>query len=74
VVNWSLKGSQPAKISLPAMTEKRHCWCYFAIEQKVDWLALSFVKTPQDLKDLQNLIAEHSDYKIPIIKIEMPKH
>jgi pyruvate kinase len=31
-------------------------------------------KTPQDLKDLQNLIAEHSDYKIPIIaKIEMPE-
>jgi pyruvate kinase len=33
-----------------------------------------FCKTPQDLKDLQNLIAEHSDYKIPIIaKIEMPE-
>jgi pyruvate kinase len=33
-----------------------------------------FCKTPQDL-NLQNLIAEHSDYKIPIIaKIEMPKH
>jgi pyruvate kinase len=31
-----------------------------------------FCKTPQDLKDLQNLIAEHSDYKIPIIaKIEI---
>jgi pyruvate kinase len=44
----------------------------FAIEQKVD--CTFFCKTPQDLKDLQNLIAEHSDYKIPIIaKIEM-KH
>jgi pyruvate kinase len=32
-------------------------------------------KTPQDLKKPLNLIAEHSDYKIPIIaKIEMPKH
>jgi pyruvate kinase len=32
-----------------------------------------FCKTPQDL-DLQNLIAEHSDYKIPIVaKIEMPE-
>jgi pyruvate kinase len=31
-------------------------------------------KTPQDLKDLQDLIAEHAEYKIPIIaKIEMPK-
>jgi pyruvate kinase len=34
----------------------------FAIEQKVD--CTFFCKTPQDLKDLQNLIAEHSDYKI----------
>jgi pyruvate kinase len=35
---------------------------------------LSFVKTPRDLQDLQELIAEHSDYKIPIIaKIEMPE-
>jgi pyruvate kinase len=33
-----------------------------------------FVKTPQDLKDLQNLIAEHSDYKIRSLpKIEMPE-
>jgi pyruvate kinase len=35
----------------------------------------TFFCKPQDLKDLQNLIAEHSDYKIPIIaKIEMPEH
>jgi pyruvate kinase len=33
-----------------------------------------FCKTPRDLQDLQELIAEHSDYKIPIIaKIEMPE-
>jgi pyruvate kinase len=35
----------------------------FAIGQNVDWIALSFVKTPQDLKDLQDLIAEHAEYK-----------
>jgi pyruvate kinase len=52
---------------------KRYCWCNF-IGQNVDWIALSFVKTPQDLKDLQDLIAEHAEYKIPIIaKIEMPE-
>ncbi|HEY4619186.1 MAG TPA: pyruvate kinase [Flavobacterium sp.] len=62
------------KISLPAMTEKDIADAIFAIEQKVDWIALSFVKTPQDLKDLQDLIAEHSEYKIPIVaKIEMPE-
>ena len=62
------------KISLPALTEKDIADAIFAIGQKVDWIALSFVKTPQDLKDLQDLIAEHSDVKIPIVaKIEMPE-
>jgi pyruvate kinase len=62
------------KISLPAMTEKDVADAIFAIEQNLDWIALSFVKTPQDLQDLQELIAKHSAYKIPIIaKIEMPE-
>ncbi|OUL63800.1 pyruvate kinase [Flavobacterium sp. AJR] len=62
------------KISLPALTEKDIADAIFAIEQKVDWLALSFVKTPRDLQDLQELIDKHSDYKIPIVaKIEMPE-
>ena len=62
------------KISLPALTEKDIADAIFAIGQNVDWIALSFVKTPEDLQDLQELIAKHSDYKIPIIaKIEMPE-
>jgi pyruvate kinase len=62
------------KISLPAMTEKDVADAIFAIEQNLDWIALSFVKTPRDLQDLQDLIAKHSAYKIPIIaKIEMPE-
>lgn len=62
------------KISLPALTEKDIADAIFAIGQKVDWIALSFVKTPRDLQDLQELIAQHSDVKIPIVaKIEMPE-
>jgi len=62
------------KISLPALTEKDIADAKFAIGQKVDWIALSFVKTPRDLQDLQELIAEHSEVKIPIVaKIEMPE-
>jgi len=62
------------KISLPALTEKDIADAIFAISQNVDWIALSFVKTPEDLQDLQELIAKHSEYKIPIIaKIEMPE-
>jgi pyruvate kinase len=62
------------KVSLPALTKKDIKDAIFAIEQKVDWIALSFVRTPADLEELQELIAKHSDHKIPIIaKIEKPE-
>lgn len=62
------------KVSLPALTKKDIKDAIFAIEQKVDWLALSFVRTAEDLMELQDLIAKHADYKIPIIaKIEKPE-
>ncbi len=61
-------------ISLPALTEKDVKDAIFAISKKVDWIALSFVRFSQDLIDLQNLIKEHTDEKIPIIaKIEKPE-
>ncbi|MFT7250463.1 MAG: pyruvate kinase [Flavobacterium sp.] len=62
------------KVSLPALTKKDIKDAIFAIENKVDWLALSFVRTPEDLMLLRDLISKHSDHKIPIIaKIEKPE-
>lgn len=62
------------KISLPALTKKDIKDAKFAIEQEVDWMALSFVRTPEDLVKLSDLIKEKSSYKIPIIaKIEKPE-
>lgn len=62
------------KVSLPALTEKDIRDAIFAIKAQVDWIALSFVRTPEDLMDLQKIINEHSDHKIPIIaKIEKPE-
>ncbi|WP_445711720.1 pyruvate kinase [Flavobacterium sp.] len=62
------------KVSLPALTKKDIKDAIFAIENKVDWIALSFVRTAEDLEELQDLIAKHSDHKIPIIaKIEKPE-
>lgn len=61
-------------ISLPALTEKDIADAIFACEQKVDWMALSFVRNEHDLILLQDLIKEHSEHKIPIIsKIEKPE-
>ncbi len=62
------------KVSLPALTTKDIEDAIFAIKMKVDWIALSFVRTPKDLEELQDLIALHSEHKIPIIaKIEKPE-
>ena len=61
-------------ISLPALTEKDVKDAIFACEMGVDWMALSFVRHAEDLIELQNLIKQHTEYKIPIIaKIEKPE-
>ena len=62
------------KVSLPALTPKDIKDALFAIKMQVDWIALSFVRTAEDLMELQALIAANSDHKIPIIaKIEKPE-
>ncbi|SDS55725.1 pyruvate kinase [Polaribacter sp. KT25b] len=61
-------------ISLPALTKKDKEDAIFAIGLEVDWIALSFVRTPEDLRLLRDLIAQHSEYRIPIVaKIEKPE-
>ena len=61
-------------ISLPALTKKDVKDALFAIEQEVDWIALSFVRKASDLKELQEVIQQNAEYKIPIIaKIEKPE-
>jgi pyruvate kinase len=61
-------------ISQPALTEKDKKDALFAIGQEVDWIALSFVRSPEDLMELEAIISKHSNYKIPIIaKIEKPE-
>ena len=62
------------KISLPALTEKDLEDAVFSINQKVDWIALSFVRNGSDLNELKKIITEKSNHKIPIIsKIEKPE-
>lgn len=61
-------------ISLPALTEKDIKDAIFAIEQEVDWIALSFVRHAKDIEDLKTLIKQHTTENIPIIaKIEKPE-
>ncbi|PKH50178.1 pyruvate kinase [Tenacibaculum sp. Bg11-29] len=61
-------------ISLPALTDKDKKDAAFALEQEVDWIALSFVRTPEDLRILRDLIKQKSRYRVPVIaKIEKPE-
>src|SRR5215470_4025917 len=46
------------KISLPALTEKDLVDLEFIIGQKVDWVALSFVRKVDDIIDLKRRLAE----------------
>ena len=62
------------KISLPALTEKDRTDALFAIKNNFDWLALSFVRSKDDVYSLEELIKQNSENKIPIIaKIEKPE-
>ena len=62
------------KISLPALTKKDIEDALFAIKMDADWIALSFVRTPEDLIQLKDLIKENSTHAIPVIaKIEKPE-
>ena len=61
-------------ISLPALTEKDKKDVVFALKQEVDWIALSFVRNPEDLRMLRDLIKQKSRYRVPVIaKIEKPE-
>ena len=62
------------KLSLPALTKKDINDAKFIFENNFDWIALSFVRTKNDIQDLLKLMNKNLDYKIPIIaKIEKPE-
>lgn len=62
-----------SELSQPAMTEKDIADLAFMIDQKIDWVALSFVRKAVDIIDLKKRIKE-KDSKIKVIaKIEMPE-
>ena len=61
------------KISLPALTEKDLIDLEFIIEQKLDWVALSFVRSVKDLVILRNKLDEKKSKTKIIAKIEKPE-
>jgi len=62
------------KISLPALTKKDLDDAKFIFNNDFDWIALSFVRSKNDITDLKKLMKKNPNHKIPIIaKIEKPE-
>ncbi len=61
------------KISLPALTEKDLVDLDFIIEQELDWVALSFVRSVKDIIILRNKLEESKSSTKIIAKIEKPE-
>ncbi|MBL7794848.1 MAG: pyruvate kinase, partial [Saprospiraceae bacterium] len=61
------------KISLPCLTEKDLRDLDYILTQPVNWIALSFVRSPKDLKDLQDRINARNHPAKIIAKIEKPE-
>lgn len=61
------------EISLPSLTEKDIADANFALEQNVDWIALSFVRRVSDVIELKQLIKRKRKNAYVISKIEKPQ-
>ena len=60
-------------ISEPSLTRKDKKDLAFGIEQDVDWIAISFVRSPGDVLDLKNIIKESGKDIGVVSKIERPE-
>jgi len=56
-------------VPIPALTDKDRADLQFALEQKADWIALSFVQRPEDVAEARALIGERAAL---MAKIEKP--
>jgi pyruvate kinase len=56
-------------VPIPALTEKDRDDLQFALEQRADWIALSFVQRPEDVAEARTLIGDRAAL---LAKIEKP--
>ena len=61
-------------VSLPCLTKKDKQDLSFILEQKIEWIGLSFVRSADDVKKLKNRIKRHKKSEARVIaKIEKPE-
>jgi pyruvate kinase len=59
-------------LSIAALTEKDREDLMFGLDQGVDWVALSFVRNPDDVREIKSLIAA-AGKRVPVI-VKIEKH
>ncbi len=57
-------------LSVKAMTDKDKADLMFGLDQGIDWVALSFVRNPEDIKEIKDIIAGAGKVVPVIAKIE----
>jgi len=63
-----------SELTIPAITDKDKEDVRFAVEQKLDYIAASFVRRRSDIEDLRALLAGHGGEEINVIaKLEKPQ-
>ncbi len=60
-------------LSIKALTEKDKKDLMFGLNQNVDWVALSFVRNPQDVLEIKELIQNTTNRRVPVI-VKIEKH
>lgn len=61
------------KTTVPALTEKDKRDLKFAIANGANWIALSFVRSPEDVLELKKIIGKKNSYMKVMSKIEKPE-
>ncbi|MEO6406957.1 MAG: pyruvate kinase [Ferruginibacter sp.] len=62
-----------SELTMPSLTEKDLIDLDYILDQKLDWLALSFVRKAIDIIELKKIIKERKSKIKVIAKIEMPE-
>ena len=62
-----------SSLTVPSLTKKDLADLEYGLSQEVEWVALSFVRTADDIVELKRLIAEKGTHTKVIAKIEKPE-
>src|SRR5690606_2075221 len=61
------------KVSIPSLTEEDMDNLHFALDNGADWIAMSFVRSAEDIHQCKQIIQEKGSQALVIAKIEKPE-